>query len=251
MITILSIVIGIVSGMFSGFIGGGAGLIAVPFLMFIGVPPYSAVTTPKFGAFGIALGSLTKFSKTNYIQWKLIPWFLIVAVLAAVTGANLLLKTPEYILKYIVGVLLLITAVTLYTNKSLGIISTVTSKVKKAFGFICYFLTEGLRAAFGSGFGTITSLVLMYFFGMTMLESSATKRLAGVVVTFIAFLVFVQKGLIDFRAGIGLFIGMIIGGYLGTKWAIKVGDKWLKYIFTAFAIIASILLFSGVDVLLL
>jgi len=243
-----TLLIGILSGAFSSFVGGGAGLVAVPLLILIGLPVYSAVSTPKMGALGIAFGSLAKFSKTDLILWKYIPALLGIAVVAGIVGANLLLTVPEYFVKNIVVVLFILTAITLYSKKSLGIISTTTSRLKHFFGYIFYFLAETFRAAFGSGFGTLTGVVLMYFFGFTMLESNATKKIAGFVVSLIAVIVFASKGILDYTAGVGLFIGTIFGSYIGTHYAIMAGDKWLKLIFTVFAVVMSILILLGVQI---
>ena len=38
------------------------------------------------------------------------------------------------------------------------------------------------------------------------------------------------NGLIDYRLALTLSIGMIIGGYLGARTAVKKGDKFVKLI---------------------
>ena len=66
----LSFLIGILAGIVNGFIGGGGALITVPMLLLIGMPSYTAVSTPKLGALGVAIGSLPELWKKNYIRWK-------------------------------------------------------------------------------------------------------------------------------------------------------------------------------------
>ncbi len=241
-IFILSFFIGILAGVFTGFIGGGAGMISVPLLLFIGLPPYSAVATPKVGAVGVAIGALAKFWRTNYIQWRYIPTFMVIAIGAAIFGANILLQTPEYVINKIVAVILIISVVALHIKKDTGIADIATSKIKKFFGYIGFFVTEALRAAFGSGFGMITGVVLVYFFGFTMLESAATKRISGVLVSVIALGVYLVKGIVDFHSGLGLFLGMTVGSYVGAHYAIRVGDQRLRTIFTVFALVMACIL---------
>ncbi|MBY0110984.1 sulfite exporter TauE/SafE family protein [Patescibacteria group bacterium] len=245
MILAASFVIGLVAAFFSSLMGGVAGMIAAPLLLMLGVPPYAAVATPKVGALGIALGSLLKFSKKGFVQWSLVPGLIVLAAIAGLVGAYTLLATPEYILENIVGVLLLLCVVLLWSKKDMGVISFAVSTVRKSIGYIIYFFTETFRAGFGSGFGMLTGTVLTYFFGLTTLQSTATKRIPGVVVTGVALIVFLPAGVIDIPIGIALFFGSIVGSYLGTHYAIVLGNKWAKYLFTVFAVImaSALLLF--------
>lgn len=235
-IFILSFLIGSLSGIFTGFMGGGAGMITVPLLLLIGLPPYAAVATPKVGAVGVAIGSMLKFWGTSYIKWGYTPILIVVAIFSALFGSSILLRTPEHVISNIVVILLVVSVVALHAKKDTGIVEVTTSRIKKFFGYVGFFFTEALRAAFGSGFGVITGIVLIYFFGFTMLESAATKRVSGVIVSIIALLVYLSKGIVDIYSGLGLFVGMTIGSYIGAHYSIRVGDRWLRTIFTVFAL---------------
>jgi len=241
-VLIASFFIGLVAAVFSSLVGGAAGQIMVPLLLFLGLPPYTALSTPKMGAVGITIGSAYKFSSTKLTNWKLVPILLLLAVFAGVAGANLLLQIPENALSKIVAILLIISVVALNSKNDLGIVNTTTSATKKAFGYVAYFFSEMSRAAVGSGFGMLTGITLTYFFGLTMLESTATKRIAGIVVSVVALATFLFQGVIDLPVGFVLFGGCLIGSYIGTHYAIILGDRWVKYLFTVFAIIMSILL---------
>lgn len=234
--------IGLLASIFSSLVGGAAGQIMVPLLLLIGVPPYAALSTPKMGAVGISLGSAFKFRGTKLTRWDLVPVLLSIAIFAGILGANLLIKIPEHYLNKIVAVLLIVSVIALYSKKGMGVVTSTPSRIKKAFGYITYFIAETSRAAVGSGFGMLTGISLTYFFGLTMLESTATKRLAGIVVTVVALITFLFQGIIDVPIGIALFLGSVIGSYIGTHYAIKMGDEWVKYVFTGFAIIMSLIL---------
>lgn len=228
---------GLVSSFFTSIIGGAAGLVAVPLFLLLGIPTYTAVALPKFGAVGISIGSLFKFHGKNLIQWPLLPVLLLLAAIAGLVGAQALLSTPEYIVENVVVVLLLVSVVAIWSKKDMGVVAFTTSKLRRFFGYIAYFLSEGLRAAFGSGFGMLTGVSLTYFFGLTNLQSMATKRIPGLVVTVVALAVFIVQGVIDIPMGIAMFFGSLVGGYVGTHYAIAIGNKWLKYLFSVFAVV--------------
>lgn len=235
MLLVAAFGIGLISAFFTSIIGGAAGLVAVPLFLFLGVPTYTAVALPKAGAVGITIGSLFKFHGKNLIQWSLVPSLVVIAAIAGIVGAQTLLLTPEYIVENIVVVLLLVSAVALWSKKDMGVVTFAASKLRKLFGYVAYFISEGFRAAFGSGFGMLTGVSLTYFFGLTTLQSMATKRIPGVVVTVVALVVFLMQGVIDIPMGIAMFAGSLAGAYIGTHYAIALGNKWLKYLFTIFA----------------
>lgn len=242
MLILAYLLIGIVAGIYTGLIGGAAGHITIPLLLLLGVPPHTAVSTPKLGALGIAIGSVAKFYRTDYIRWSLVLALTFTAAIAGVVGAKLLLHTPEAVLDKLVAVLLVVSVIALYSKKDLGVIAFSASTLKRGIGYVFYFISELFRAAFGSGFGLLTGIVLIYFFGLTMLESNATKRLPGVAVTLAALITFWLSGVINFQIGLPLFFGGIIGSYIGSHYAIKLGEKRLKILFTVVALIMAVAL---------
>ena len=229
--------IGVIASILGSLTGGGAALLSVPLLLLIGLPPYTAASTPKLGALGIAIGSLLEFSKKNYIRWSLMPVLVVLAAVAGVIGAQALLLTPEYVVEHIIIVLLLLSVGVLWSKKDMGIVAFTVSKGRKLFGYAAYFVSELFRAAFGSGFGMLTNTVLIYFLGLTTLESTATKRLPGLIVTLTALVTFLAYGIIDIPVGIALFLGSLVGSTIGTRYAILLGNRWGKYLFTGCALL--------------
>jgi len=54
----------------AGFVGaavGGGGLISIPLLLFLGIPPQVTLATNKFGGLGVSVGALYKFIKEKKI----------------------------------------------------------------------------------------------------------------------------------------------------------------------------------------
>jgi uncharacterized protein len=236
MLLAAAFLIGLVSSVFTSFAGGALGVVAVPLLLLMGLSPYSAVSTPKVAAVGVAIGSLFKFHGKKQIRWEFVSGLVILAAFAGIIGAYALLQTPEYIVENIVVFLLIVSVVGMWADTDMGVVAFTTSRIRKLTGYVAYFVSELFRAAFGSGFGMITGAVLVYFFGLTQLESMATKRIPGLVVSVVALLVFLANGVIDLPVGVSMFFGSIAGSYIGTHYALKVGNKWLKYVFTGFAL---------------
>ena len=239
---LLGLTIGIISSIFTSFVSGGAGLVTAPLLFFLGIPPYMAVATPKVGALGIALGSITRFWKTNFIIWKYIPILVPVSILASFLGVELLLSVPEQYVKTIIALLILFAVALTFLRKGAGIENIEKSKIMRGVGYVVYTIVETIRAAFGSGVGILRTLTLVHFHGLSVLESTATGRVAGVTVALITSIMFFAKGVIIIPLAVGILAGDIIGSYVGTHYAIKLGNEWVRTILLVSAIVMAIIL---------
>lgn len=235
---ILTFFIGILAS-FIGAIVGGGGLISIPFLMFLGLPPQIAIATNKFGAVGLSIGSITKFKKEKII-WEYVIPFSILAVIGGVIGANLLLEINENYLSKIVGIILLVLLPFVFMKKDFGIKNINSTKKQKILGSVVYFLLMIFGGFFGGGAGTLIIGTLIYFFGFKIIEANATDMVPWFIVSVISLIVFIINGIVSYYVGITLFFGMLVGGYYGAHTAIKKGDKWVKSLFIVLVIISSI-----------
>jgi hypothetical protein len=70
-----------------------------------------------------------------------------------------------------------------------------------------------------------------------MIEILATGIIPWFVLSISSLAIFAFSGIIDYRIGLVLLIGMAIGGYIGAHAALKKGDLWVKRLFVLFVII--------------
>ena len=240
---IISLILVFLVGILASFIGsmvGGGGLINIPFLIFMGLPPQVAIATNKFGAVGIAIGSLTKYSMEKKVRWEYVVPFSIIGIFCAFIGANILLNINKELLSKSVGFIILFMLPLIFLRKNLGIKRHKPTKVRKIIGYFFYFLAMIWGAFFGGGGGTLVSYIFMMFFGFTIIESSATNKVPWLIMSLLVLIMFAMHGIIDYLYGIVLFFGMLIGGYLGAHTAVKKGDRWVKYLFAIMVVASAI-----------
>lgn len=236
---IATFLIGIAAS-FIGSIAGSGGLISIPFLIFLGLPPQIAIATNKFGASGRAIGAFYKFWKTQKINWKQTIPLTILAIIGSIIGAQLLINIDKEMLSTVIGVIMLCLLPLIFIKKNIGIVQTKTTATTKTFGYFIYFLIMIFGGFFGGGAGTLTLYCLMYFTGTSIIQSNANDVIPSFFMAIIPLVLFSMNGLIDYSLGLALFVGMIIGGYIGTHIAIKKGNKWVKSIFAFTVLIVSI-----------
>jgi len=230
-------------GIFASFIGaiaGGTGLISIPISMLLGLPPQIAIASNKVGGIGTNLGAAARFWKSGYIVWKYVLAFSLMGIAGGFIGANILLEIGPALLNRSIGLILVVSAALMLTNRQVGTKEQKSSRFQKIIGSIIYFATFVYGGLFGGGAGIVILYILTGFFGLTLLEANATNTIAWVCLTVTSVIVFAAHGAIDFSAGIPLFVGMICGGYLGAHTAIKKGDAWVKGVLITVSLVFAI-----------
>lgn len=241
----LTFLIGVIAS-FLGAVVGGGGLVSVPFLIFLGLPPNVAVATNKMGSIGLGIGAIPKFWKGKKIIWKWVPLFTAIAVIGGYTGANFLVEIDPSFLQKIISIIILFFVPVIFLKKEAGIKRKKTGKYRRLLGLFLYFIVMVYAGFFGGGAGILIFYTLIMTFGFTIIESNATDIIPWLVQAVIAFIIFAFNGLVDYWLGSSLLAGMILGGYIGAHTAVKKGNEWVK-IFFAIIITASVikLLFFG------
>jgi uncharacterized membrane protein YfcA len=96
---------------------------------------------------------------------------------------------------------------------------------------------------FSGGYVTLLTAAYVMLFRMTFVEAIATTKFINIVSSFIATLIFIKQGIVDYNLGIILGIAMFIGGIIGGRLALKLSNVWLQRIYlTVVAILAFITL---------
>ncbi len=244
---ILIIIIGFISA-FVGSISGGAGLIAVPALLMLGVPPHISLGTSNFGDVGFKLGNILKFSqyKNLGVKWKDVLILTLIAVPATILGATLVVSINPAILSKLIGFVLIILLPLMFVNKDLGVKENRAKGARLIWSHIAFFITRVWVGFFSPGSGLIETYVKMKGYGYTILQGKAVTRIPHILAGIGGVIVFALSDFIDYRLSILMFIGMLIGGYVGTAFAIKKGDAWLKPILGIIILITAIkMIFFG------
>lgn len=230
-------------GVLASFIGsmvGSGGLISIPFLIFLGLPPHIAIATNRVGVVGLQLGAFAPFMKSKEIVWKYVVWFSVLALVAAQVGSRLLLQTDEASLKKIIVAIMLLMLPTIFLKRDIGLENKNVSGIRKAIGYVLVFLILVWQAFFGGGAATMIFYVMMFFFGMTINRASATNKIPGFFLGLSSLFVFIAQDIVNWTYGIDMFFGMLVGGYLGAHTALRKGNAWVKALFAIIVVLSAV-----------
>ncbi|MCB9973626.1 MAG: sulfite exporter TauE/SafE family protein [Rhodospirillales bacterium] len=234
---VLLFLIGLTTGIV-GAMGGSGGLIVTPFMILTGVPPLMAIGCTKISSLGMWFITLLKFKNAQRIEWRYVPFLVILAISGGGLGASFAVQTKEGVLLLVVGILTLIACVIMLLIKNFGQKSVEKPFWLKNTGFVFYFFAMTFGGFFGGGSGTFIILTLVGCFGMKALNAHATDILPWMSLNIVSSAIFAWHGYYDIFYIIILFISTLLGGWIGAHLAIKGGDIWVKRMVCIFGIIA-------------
>jgi uncharacterized membrane protein YfcA len=238
---LVTFLLGIGSSVLSGMSGGGGGFIMMPYLIFAGLTPAEALATLKLASGGTTIGSLTAFRGTGLIRRNLVAPFMVITLICALASAWIIPQIDAGVFQKVIGVALIVLIPTLFIKKA-AFEPGERSRGYIIVGYIAYTIFAFLQSLLGTGIGTILVLILMFLFGLNALEAQATKRITQPIQAVILFVFLAIQGLVVWAHGIAGLLGAIIGSHIGTKFAIKKGVNFVKYMMAAVMAVSGVAL---------
>ncbi|MCJ1656139.1 TSUP family transporter [Staphylococcus sp. NRL 16/872] len=228
---IIIIVFGFVAAFIDAVVGGG-GLISIPALLAVGMPPALALGTNKLASSFGSLTSAIKFIRSGKVDLSIVLKLFPFIFVFSAGGASLATFLPAEVLKPLVIVIL--TLVLIYTifKKDWGDVRTFSKLTfGKAIIFVGLLLLIGFYDGFlGGGTGSFMLFVLLMF-GFDFLSAAGNAKVLNFASNIGALILFIILGQVDFVYGLIMGVSMIFGSYLGAQLAISKGVGYVKLLF--------------------
>ncbi len=215
---------------FVGSIAAGSGIIAISALLFLGIPPHVALGTLNLGDIGAKIGNIIRFiqHKNMGVLKRDVVILSLITVPATILGSMLVVSIDGSMLERVIGVALIVIFILLFANKDLGVAPNRAVGRKRMISHVAYFFSQAWAGFFSPGSGFIDLFVRTKGYGYTILQGKAVTRIPLLLSSITMALVFGFSGYINYRFAAAMFLGMMLGGYLGMAFAIKKGDAWIK-----------------------
>jgi len=98
-----------------------------------------------------------------------------------------------------------------------------------------------LSGAFGIGGGILLIPLMVFFLGFSQHTAQGTSLMTFLLPSFLpAFINYMNKGEVNTKVAVLIFLGMIAGSYLGSTFALNIHADTLKKLFGALLIIIGI-----------
>lgn len=241
----LLFVIALMANLLSALSGGGAGLVQLPALIFLGLPFGVALATHKVASVALGLGATLRHLKENTLERRFTGFILITGLPGVMIGASFILQVPERTAEIALGLLTMSLGLYSVLSPGLGQVYQPRNRSQRGYltGGVGVFLIGVLNGSLTSGTGLFATLWLVYWFGLDYKRAVAyTLVLVGIFWNGTGALVLGVLGEIRWSWLPALIAGSLIGGYLGASLGIRYGNRWIKRAFEAVTLLVGLAL---------
>lgn len=228
--TIILAAVGLGAGTLGSMLGVGGGILMVPALTFMGLPPTQISSTSLFAVTSTSVSSTVAYSRQKRIDYKVGLELALTAVPGAVLGVFISnqISKADFLLYF--GVLLM--AVGTYVAFRNAILKEKEghriSAAQHAAVFAITFGAGMISSLFGVGGGVIFVPVMLLIHRMTMHMAAPTSQLTLLITSFAGLLTHAAFGHIDYLYAVALSAGAFVGAQLGANWSRSVKGPTLQ-----------------------
>jgi uncharacterized membrane protein YfcA len=231
------------AGLFAGtlnVIAGGGSFLTLPLLIFFGLPAAVANGTNRLGVLAQNTSAVWRFHAHEALDWRWGIWTSVPALLGAGAGAMAAIHTPEVAFRRILAtVMLIVAAWTVFAAPAAVQARTAPARTPALWvGFLATGFYGGYLQA-GVGF---LILALTTRAGLDLVRGNAVKVLTVLLLTLLAFGLFVLHGDVHWPMAVALGAGNFAGGYLGVRLALTRGHEWLRRVVLVTTVVFAIAL---------
>ena len=212
-------------------IAGGGGLITVPILLGIGLPPQIALGTNKLQASFGSGSAMLHFVRSGTVCLRDCLTGIIWTAVGAGIGVGTLQLIDPGLLRHLIPWLLGVIA--LYTLFFPGLGSEdVHARMSPGPFYLIFGLSIGFYDGFfGPGTGSFWAMAFMLLMGYSMTRATAYTKVMNFTSNIIALLFFLLAGQVHFVEGIVMGMGQFLGARVGARLVIRRGAAFIRPVF--------------------
>jgi uncharacterized protein len=223
-------------------IAGGGGLVTVPALLAVGLPPHLAIATNKgqsvFGSFA----ALLRFSHGGLVDPARAKVTFPLGIVGSLAGAALVLAVPPATLRPVVVVLLAAVAVFVGVRRAPPprLEDAPPRPHARAIAGAAALAIGAYDGFFGPGTGTFLIVAFVGLLGDGLAHASASAKVVNFASNLAALVLFAARGAVVWRIALPMAVAQLLGGWLGAHLAVRRGDVLVRRVVVAVALAAAV-----------
>ena len=234
--------VGISAGFIDAVVGGG-GLLSIPALLSLGIPPHQTLGTNKVAAcFSSFTSSLTYFRQQLFTPSL---WYhtAMATFIGAVLGSTLVLAIDnDWLIKILPIMVIAVAVYSLLNPNAIGCKNAemIDKSPSKLHQWLMGLSWGGYDGFAGPGIGAFWTISVSKLYGLPLLNSCGLARSMTLVSNVTALIVFMSLGKVNYVIGILLGVFMMVGSFVGARVAIRFGSPFIKPIFITVVLFMSL-----------
>ena len=225
-------------------IAGGGGLLTVPSLLLVGVPPAVALATNKLQGSAGTLTAAIYFINKGAVNLGELKWPVVATFIGSAVGSWLVLQIDAAVLLSYLPILLILVGLYFLFSPNIGNEDRKRKLTLTAFAIaICPLL--GLYDGFiGPGTGSFMALSFVLLCGYNLSKATANAKILNFTSNISSLLYFVFFGEVFWLIGLVMIVGQLIGATIGAKMVLEKGSTLIRpiVVIVCFVMSANILM---------
>ncbi len=214
---------------FLNTIAGGGSLLALPFLIFLGLDASVANATNRIAILLQTIVATGRFRKRKVLSFREAATLAAPATMGAVCGTLLAVQLDEKFLKVLIALLITAMAVLLVTKPDMWE-SQSENRWPKWLTLVIFFFIGVYGGFIQAGVGFMLIWALVGVVGKDLVRANALKVTIVMTYTTVSLALFMSYGMVNFGIGFALAAGNMAGAWIGTWFAVEKGNRWIRYI---------------------
>ncbi len=226
---VLLVVVGFVVG-FINTIAGGASLISLPILIFLGLPPAVANGTNRVAIIVQTAMATAGFRSKGINTYPFNVYLGISALFGAIIGARIAVDVDGEAFNRILAIVMIAVVLIIIFKpkiKTTDLKERLTGK-HLWIGIIVFFFFGIYGGFINAGLGFLMLLFLHFINKMTLVRANATKVVVVFIYMLSALAVFAFNDKVEWLIGLVLAIGNGTGAWVASRFSVKKGDGFIK-----------------------
>lgn len=208
-------------------IAGGGGLITLPALLAVGLPPHLALGTNKGQAVWGSGAALANFSRKGLVDPATAPGRFAAGFGGSLAGAALVSALAPAVLRPLVLVLLVTVGLALALRPPL---EPVPRDRPPVWGLALALGIGAYDGFFGPGTGTFLIVGQVWLLGVSLVRASAEAKVVNFASNLAALAVFAARGTVEWRIALPMAGAQLLGGFAGSHVAVRGGDRLVRWV---------------------
>lgn len=226
-------------------IAGGGGMVTVPLLLSIGVPPPMVLGTNKFQAMFGSFTAARHYVRSDVVEIRDALSGITWTFIGSATGTIAVQQIDPAVLNVIIPFLLLAIAVLMLVSPDLGTAVERARMSRGAFYVVFGLLLGFYDGFFGPGVGSFWAIALVLGLGFDLRKATGYTKVMNFTSNIVSFVVFAVAGFVLWLPGIVMAAGQITGARLGSGMVVKRGTKFIRPVFITIVILTTLKLLSS------
>ena len=239
----LLVAIAAIAGMIDAIAGGG-GLLALPALLWAGVPPVQALATNKLqGTFG-TLTSSYHFVRKGEIDLRRLRIPIVMTFIGSVAGTLSVQRLGSDLLEQVVPSLLIAFALYFLFSPRIGDQDAHHRVSHGVFGLLIGFSVGFYDGFFGPGTGSFFAAAFVLLLGYNLRRATAGTKVLNFTSNIASLIFFALAGEVIWQIGLPMGMAQVAGAWVGSHLVIRHGTKLIRplLVIVSLAISISLLL---------